>query len=60
MSNQSLKNFTVFNVDLRSSNRPRSRHSSAVDIISKDSGTLHGRAVLICDLLNLQVRVKVK
>lgn len=55
MSNQNLRNFTVFNVDLKSNNRPRSRRSSGVDIISKDTGILHGSAVLIIDLLNLQV-----
>jgi len=58
VSNQNLRNFTIFNVDLKSSNRPRSRRSSAVDIISKDSGILYVRSVLINDLLNLEVKVK--
>jgi len=55
VSNQNLRNFTVFNFDLKSINRPRARRSSAVDIISKHSGILYGRAV--SDLLNVQVLI---
>jgi hypothetical protein len=55
VSNQNLRTFTAFNLDHKSSNRPRTRRSSAADIINKGGGTLNERPVLISNLLHLQV-----
>jgi len=50
--NRNLKDFTLFNIDLKHRNCPSASSASVTNNIGRDSGMFNGRAVLLNGVLN--------